>query len=229
MYLLRQQQKFVPAPVWFFFLFPISANFQLFPPCFYVINILDCCWDIKDFTGRKWTFKKNKICFCRIKYHWQNVKGFLVSLQNVVLRSLFVCSHWELCRIKVHWSFFSTPRRLFLHIFFRVGAFNTQKFITNCMNLFIFSSPYSVLPLYAWFTNSNAYAEKVLHRPVCSSLFSVSSLRHERAQAVCGQRAKPVWDGPHRAPGSPLPQDRGQLGQATRHRLVLVSCIFELL
>lgn len=40
---------------------------------------------------------------------------------------------------------------------------------------------------------------------------------------MCGQRAKPVWDGPHGAPGSPLPQDRGQLGQATRHRLVLLS------
>ncbi len=52
---------------------------------------------------------------------------------------------------------------------------------------------------------------------LCSSL---SSLRHERAQAVCGQRAKPVWNGPHRASRSPLPQDRGQHGQATRHRLV---------
>lgn len=58
--------------------------------------------------------------------------------------------------------------------------------------------------------------------PLC--FLSLSSLRHERAQAVCGQRAKPVWDGPHGAPGSPLPQDRSQLGQATCHRSVL--CFF---
>lgn len=50
-----------------------------------------------------------------------------------------------------------------------------------------------------------------------------SSLRHERAQAVCGQRAEPVWYGPHGASGSPLPQDRGELGQATRHRLASFS------
>lgn len=49
---------------------------------------------------------------------------------------------------------------------------------------------------------------------------SLSSLRHECAQAVCGQRAQPMWNRPHRASGSPLPQDRGELGQATRHRLV---------
>lgn len=56
------------------------------------------------------------------------------------------------------------------------------------------------------------------------SLFCLfSSLRHERAQAVCGQRAEPVWYGPHGASGSPLPQDRGELGQATRHRLASFS------
>lgn len=49
---------------------------------------------------------------------------------------------------------------------------------------------------------------------------SFLSLRHERAQAVCGQRAEPVRHRPHGAPRPPLPEDRGEAGQAARHRWV---------
>lgn len=69
------------------------------------------------------------------------------------------------------------------------------------------------------------FLDKKSHIQFILSL-SFSSLWHECTQAVCGQRAEPVWHRPHGAPGSRFPEDRSELGQATRHRLASLSVCF---